>query len=339
MKKNRTLYRRIIIGIPCRDQEAATIALTLGSLIESAEQANVGLRIVFCLNGDHVARVESKIREFFRQTQILNTSASIASEIIYSKSGLVVAQAAIIKHCKASDVFFLDADCILDVAAIGEMVKAYERSDAKILYAQPLDLVSRGFVARLHNLYTSQIFLTKRKYFHARFFVAKDWCIPDDSEILASQYRRQIYFDKIRKFYRGKPILLADDIILSAIITKKYGMGSIRCVEKAKVYAKPIGKFFEWYRVYRRTNLEIRKIKLLYPEYTKALADLKRKTDWSKFQKQSKALRLLWVAYLIMLRCFKIYYQAQCALYSLNILNPAEQWPTSLSTRDYSDKS
>ena len=194
---------------------------------------------------------------------------------------------------------------------------------AKTRLTPPLN--KESYIARLYRLYSSGKLLKHRYYFHGRFFAIKGWYVPTDSEVANIQNKK----NKLSQVGG----LSVDDIFLSTYILKKYGTGAINELNNVYVYAKPITSVRDWYYTYRRTVIEIKKILLLFPEFSDVRKYHYRKTDWGEWIKSSLNIKLYWLSYLAIISVFRLLVFAEILLVRMAKFKTREQWIRVASTK------
>jgi hypothetical protein len=170
---------------------------------------------------------------------------------------------------------FFDADILVEERCIAELLRTVSSPQIRAAYARPLPLKrdNQTLVEKALNLYdTSATIFTERRHLHGRAFAVKEWMIPETD-----------------------PLLLADDIYLSCHLLHKHGAEGIAASPDAVVYFHQISTVADFYRAYKRRNIEMQKCLRLFPHFRSLPAEqLNRRIVWSKFANESLARMFLW---------------------------------------------
>jgi len=314
------MKNQITIGIPARNEESGTIfscLLWLRRAVKKVEDKKITITV--CLNCEY-DKTEKEIIRFndtYRDTKV---------EIVYSEPGIINAQRKMVQSFPAEIYMFLDGDSTVSENSISLLVKALDQDKSlSVAYAQPLPLrrKHRGLIEKIHILYNSQMFLTKRYYFHGRLFAIRDWYFPDSYKC----DKKRPLLDQFGYF------LSLDDIFLSYYSLDKHGINSIREVKAAHCYAWPIASCSDWYKIYRRTEIENIKVRYLCPEYTGLIKKCRRRTNWKQFLRAPLEKKTLWLGYLLMRSIFCLIFNFEFILIKMRIYKPTTQWETAWSTK------
>src|SRR3989344_371482 len=321
----------IIIGLPVRNEEKS-LYLNLKSIREAIVVSRENnIKLMVCING---CTDKSKfIAEKFRGEHL-----DFQFEILESSEGLVAAQRKIVRDTSpGTNIYvFSDADIIIDKDSIKLLLEAL-RSDPNIIvaYAKTKALYDKKNKSLFHKialLRNSQKLLTKRSFFHGRLFATRKWFIPTDNEILrrAKSSKRN---STLLKNCGGEALLSVDDIFMSSYIMDKYGLDAIKQVENALCYAWALGSLSDWYKRYRRRNIEMEKMYRWFPEYNHLKPYLNRHTDWEKWARTSLKNKMLWIVFLAMQFMFAISFRLELFLINFNFYKSRKQWVITSTTK------
>jgi glycosyltransferase involved in cell wall biosynthesis len=321
----------IIVGLAVRNEEKS-LYLNLESIrkaiIASGEKI---IKLIVCINGctDRSNLIVEKFKE---------EHPGFKLDILESSEGLVTAQRKIVIDAshRASIYIFSDADIILDEDSIKLLMEAL-RADPNLIVAYARtkvfhDKENKSLFHKIALLRDSQGLLSKRFFFHGRLFATREWFIPTDDEILrrAKSSKRN---STLLKNYRGGVLLCVDDIFMSSYIMDKYGIGAIKQVEAAFCYAWSIGSLSDWYKKYRRRNIEMKKMYHWFPEYNYLKPYLNRHTDWKKWTRAGLKNKMLWILFLAMQLMFAILLHLELFLVNFNFYKPQKQWIITSTTK------
>jgi thymidylate kinase/glycosyltransferase involved in cell wall biosynthesis len=233
--------------------------------------------------------------------------------IVLENPNLVEAQRVIVEQSSSDCNYFgfFDADVIVDEKVILLLVDKLEKDNNCIVaYAQSIPLYRKKetLIEKAMNLYDyGPSVYSKRKYLHGRVFITKDWFIPQTNSLLC-----------------------VDDIYLSFYYLTKYGSESICKVPSAKVMFHQLRTFKDYFKVYRRRNIEVNKCLTLYPEFSKLPKDqINRDFVWIKFWESSVGNKSLWIL------LFILKFIAKCRLAIELFWSPLshDQWESSLTSK------
>ncbi len=320
---------KITLGIAARNEEK-TIVANLESIFRAIKfTSRNNITLVVCLNG--CTDNTSKILQGFSKKNQKNYF-----HIISSEEGLVTAQRKIIKEFPADIYIFSDADDIISENSVESLISTLEdNEDLVATYARTEPLVVQGknnLCNKIAYLYDTQKMLTKRYYLHGRLFALKDWFIPTENEILQRSAFGVIQKKLMLYSLSGSP-LLVDDIFLSSYLLDKYGVESIKQIDDALCYSWPTSSFSDWYRVYRRRNIEMEKMYKWFPEFNYLKPYLNRKTSWTNWFHESLSNKSLWVCFLFMRLVFFLRLNLEFFLVFFTNYKPPIQWQSTGSTK------
>lgn len=325
----------ITVGVAARNEEK-TITNNLASIIDAIKfTKRKNIRLVVCLNGC-TDRTPQLVKTFLN-----NFSQGISFNIIYSDEGLINAQRTIVQKFSADVYVFSDADDIINVDSI-ELLLLELENDPKLIVAyaktQPcINKENNSIFQKMGYLYDSQKLQTKRYYIHGRLFATRDWVFPQDIE-LVRRARQNRASRILLKYSRIKSLLSVDDIFLSSYIMNKYGLDAIRQVVRAYCFSWPAGSFTDWFRVYRRRNIEMEKMYRWFPEFNYLKPYLNRRTDWRKWLSAGIDDKILWIGLLCMRLIFFICLRVELFLLNFNKYTPIPQWQISSTTKKEFEK-
>ena len=319
----------IVVGLPVRNEEESL----LGAL-ESIRAAMLACRepsmkLVVCING--CTDQSQEIAENF-QKNILD----IDIDVVTSAAGLVRAQGEIVHRYPAAIYMFPDADNLIEERSLFYLVQALkENKKTMVAYAKTIPIKETGNKSLFHTigmLYDSQTMLSKRYYFHGRLFAAREWFFPSDEEILKRAHATSSG-ELLLKYCKGGILLSADDIYMSSYIMHTHGIDAIVQVPDAHCYSYPVGSFLDWYRVYRRRNIEMEKMYKWFPEWNYLKPYLNRQTDWKKWLSAPLLNKILWLLYLVMKGLFWIALKTELLFLHFAIFQPTNQWCVTKTTK------
>lgn len=306
--------KKISLAI-CAKNEERSIVECFNSLIQSGEQVRKNFNIFYyvCFNGT----TDSSQTLF--NAWLEKACPSLKIKIFnLSESNLVEAQRTVHKHavkqgCKYFG--FFDADISIDKKAVEEMLVLLDSNPTVITtYAvsKPLNKGStRTIIEKIANLYDSKTTIySERKHLHGRAFITKNWDIPITD-----------------------PPLLIDDVYLSFYYLDKYGPHSIKKCTVAKVYFRQVKTVRDYYRVYRRRNIEVEKCLTLFPDFKKLPPDqINRRFLWLKYIKSENIF--LWTTLFVL----KIYCKIRFKIERIWSPITREQWKVPITTKRVREK-
>lgn len=300
---------KISIGICVKNEENVVIQ-ALNSIIESASVLDVKYQwsLYICLNGT-TDKSETLIKIWAERNKHIDLQL-----IFLTKANLVESQRIIFSLAEKNGVelfSFFDADIVVEKQCLPEMIKMIEDDQsARVVYASSLPLYrdKNTILEKVLNQYDiSPTIFSPRKHLHGRAFIAKTWNIP-----------------------KTDPPLLIDDIYLSFYFLSKYGYRSIKRADNSVIYFRQIRTFKDFYRVFRRRQIEIEKCLNLFPEFKKLPKEqVNRQIIWSKLFRENFKRKFLW-----MLLIF--YKKTSWLKYKLELFfNPVtrQQWEESVTSK------
>lgn len=269
---------KISLGI-CLKNEEAFVIKALNSIIESARLLDFKYQwsLFICLNGSD-DQSEILVKHWIKNNQDFYVELLTLTEGNLIEAQRLVIDRAKIKQC--SLFAFFDADIIIDKNCLPEMVKKIENNySAQAVYAvsKPLLRKKKTILEKVMNQYdTSPTIFSPRKHLHGRCFIIKNWEMP-----------------------KTDPLLIVDDIYLSFSLLVKYGVNSIQKCEQAIIYFEQIRTFKDYYRVFRRRTLELKKCFKLFPEFKKLPAEqVNKQIIWSNFFKENYKRKVYWIYFI-----------------------------------------
>jgi len=328
-EEQKLFFQSVVVGIPVRNEEKTLYdcLLSIREAIKNSGEKNI--KLVICINGC-TDNSESIAKDF--KAKFLD----IDCEVIESEEGLIKALKKITELYKADVYGFLDADALVDKNSLKLLLAALKsNSELAVAYARTepfFDKNNKSLFHKIGFLYDTQKLLTKRYYFHGRFFVTKDWFAPSDEEILkrATKNRKN---KVLLKYCKKGNFLNADDIFMSSYIMDKYGIKAIKQIDDAVCYAWPFGSFKDFLNIYRRRNIETEKMYRWFPEYNYLKPYLNRRTDWRKWLKANLKDKILWFVFLFCRNLFAIFLHLEFMLLNFSFYKPQEQWLVPLTTK------
>lgn len=301
------IMKKVTISV-CVKNEQATIINCLNSIIRSISDIKDPylFKIIICFNG---TVDNSRILVEKWKTKVGDIKIII---IDLPEGNLVSAQRACMQSKENDgDYFaFFDADIILDSQCLSELLCELSNPKVVVTYAisHPEYRKDESLIERTMNLYDKgPSIYSDRKHLHGRTFITKDWNIPEVD-----------------------PPLMVDDIYLSFYFLNKYGASSIKRVASAIVYFHQIRSWSDYYRVYRRRNIELHKCLALFPEFSDTPKDqINRQIIWKKFWEAPINNKFLWLMLFIYKRIASLKYNYD------KFVNPVnrEQWETPITSK------
>lgn len=268
------------LGICARNEEAGIIA-TLTSVVNSVSSAAYPLNweLVVCANG-----CTDGTADLIKQWLSKNRSVPVSLELL-DTANLVEAQRLIVTRLKdgGSNAFaFFDADIMVDIDCISELLKVFTDDSIQVAYAVSIPIENRRhtIIEKALNLYDSDTnIFSERRHLHGRAFLIKEWSIPVTT-----------------------PPLVADDIYLSCDLLYKFGPHSIAVSPNAKVYFHQITSLTDYYKAYKRRTTELSKCLQLFPHFRSLPPEqINRRVMWSKLFHETLSISFYWII-LLMLR-------------------------------------
>ena len=293
----------------CAKNEQTSIISALNSIVESAKilSNEYSWKVYICLNGS-IDQTESIVNSWLQKVKF-------PTSLIKIKNGnLINAQREIfnLAQKEGCELFmFFDADIIVDINCIPLLVERINScQEIKVAYATsvPIKRDSITTIEKVLNLYdTSPAIFSQRKHLHGRTFIIREWYIPI-----------------------SEPELIVDDIYLSFYLLKNYGTKSISKVDEAIIYFRQIKTFSDYYRVFRRRSIELKKCKILFPELCQLPKEqINRQIIWSKFFKETFQRQKIWLILFLIKKIASVKFKFEFFYTPSNF----SQWETPLSTK------
>jgi glycosyltransferase involved in cell wall biosynthesis len=292
---------KITVGI-CAKNEAKNIKECLSSVLNSLRIIEIKNKVVV-INVNNSTDETMDLAESFMKNQKLNNFF-----VVSSGSNLVEAQRFVVEKFPADIYVFIDADTNVDKLCISELVNALQREPKLIAaYAKYLPCHNKytswwHYVSVIYD--TQSQLQTERFYLHGRVFATREWYIPTKQEVFLRIQKSDSLF--LKKLPERSQAFISDDIYLSSYILDKHGIGSIRQIPSAVASYESTHSMKDMSRVYRRRNIEMKKMLELYPEFNYLLPYLNRRTNWWNFFFNSRFLpRLAWLFFIIQKKLFR----------------------------------
>lgn len=296
----------ISIGV-CAKNEYRTISRTLDSVLVAARKLGFSWEVLICINGS-TDSTDAVVKKWADR----NPDANIR---IFNQNigNLVEAQREIIANKKesSSPTIFVDADVLVDPDCFVHLAAAVQDPRTLVAYAvsKPQNQSqSTTLIEKTLNLYDSErTIFSPRRHLHGRTFIIKKWHIPSVN-----------------------PPLLVDDIFLSLNIQKENGAEAITKVPRAIVYAQQIRHWGDYYKVYKRRFVEIRKCLMLFPGFKSLPPEyVNRRIQVKTLLKSTPKELFLWCV------LFFIRFAAKVKLKVDLFVHPVlrEQWEQPISTK------
>jgi glycosyltransferase involved in cell wall biosynthesis len=294
----------------CLKNEETTIVNSIKSLISASIkiESDFNVHYYVCFNG-----TTDSSKDLVNKWLTENNHLSRFKVIDLKEGNLVEAQRVVVKdaeNLKCGYFGFFDADIIIDENSIKEMIDVFNRNkDTIVVYASSKPILREGketFLERVMNIYDcGTTIYSERKYLHGRAFITKEWSIP-----------------------KTDPPLMVDDIYLSFFYLSKYGNKSIKRSPNSVVGFLQIRSFKDFYRVFRRRNIEVKKIITLFPEFKNLSSEqINRRIIWKKLFSSKNFF--MWMYF------FLIKFISKYKLKLEQFWDPLirEQWETSISSK------
>ncbi|MFH1565328.1 MAG: glycosyltransferase family A protein [bacterium] len=292
--------KELTIGIAIRNEERA-ITLFMNSLVQAVKSLShiMVCETIACVNGS--SDNSSQILFEMQQNNCYNV---LNLKTIQSKEGKIEAQKAILKSRSLNGrIVLIDADTILDTHCLVELWNYLVQDDSlKIVYANIIPMQKHGgkqsftrWIQQAH--YDFPDVLTPRKYIHGRCFMFQKGRNLDEAYKYSEDNRTigKTGYDNSLNIDRGA---LVDDIYLSRYFVHKYGVESIKQVQKAKIYFAPPCTLRDFYHGQRRMVLENIRMSLLFPDFEYIQARFfKRSIQKDKLKKLKMGDQLRYLAY------------------------------------------
>ncbi len=316
---------KLVIGIAAKNEE-----YSIYECLESVEKAllsyNKNSQILVCLN-NCTDNTEEEVMRFA-------SSSKIEVTVLHATGSLISAQRTIFYATNTRPVVFIDADSRINAKTLRNLVEGL-RKPVVLTYAKSVSRVSNDsqrLVTKVFIIYETGKLLTKRYYFHGRVFATNEWTFPTELEILERAYNTNSFH--LLKYGKG---LLLDDVFLSAYLLNKYGDKAIKEIKTSEVEHKPIKKWRDWWRTYRRIRIEMIKIETWFSEYNSLRPKLYRRTNWSAWRNASISEKSLWIIYLLFKELSNISIRSEILFAKFTRYRPSNQWQVAESTKLVSD--
>jgi len=297
------------LGI-CAHNEEAGIISTLTSVVNSVCSVAHPLdwELVVCANGS-----SDGTASLVEQWLAKNRSLPVSLELLHT-ANLVEAQRLVATRLKAggSNMFaFFDADILVDIDCVPELLAVASEESTKAVYAQSIPVASKRatVIENALNQYDSHAnrVFSQRRHLHGRAFLIKEWSIP-----------------------ATMPRLVADDIYLSCDLLHRFGPPAIAASLRAKVYFHQISSLSDFYKAYKRRSNELTKCLQLFPLFgTLPPEQLNRRVIWSQLLGEPLSRVFYWLV-LLMLRK---YCQVRLFLESATAADASEEWGTTTTSK------
>ncbi len=316
---------KFVIGIAAKNEE-----YSIYECLESVENAllsyNKNSQILVCLN-NCIDNTEEEVIRFA-------SSSKIEVTVLHATGSLISAQGTIFYATNIRPVVFIDADSRISAETLRNLVEGL-RKPVVLTYAKSISRGTNGsqhLVTKVFELYQTGKLLTKRYYFHGRVFATNEWTFPNELEILERAYNSNSFH--LLKYGKG---LLLDDVFLSAYLLNKYGDKAIKEIKTSEVEHKPIKKWMDWWRTYRRIRIEKIKIETWFSEYNLLRPKLYRRTNWKAWRKASISEKYHWILYLLFKEFSDISIRSEILFAKFTRYRPSNQWQVAKSTKLVTD--
>lgn len=274
-KKDPTVLRTLTIGVPVHNEEAALPAF-FESLVKAINELprSVDVEVIFCLNGSTDGS-EKLLREHTGGSTRMSNM-----QIIESQAGKMNAQQEIVaKRGFKGPICFADSDIVMEPNTLRALMQKIE-SDPKcqVAYAH-VEPYYDGAQAKndatqfsdiLFTHYNYRKFQPSRNYFHGRTFMLRDSSMLEDINKDLDERVKRVANEENPWYVTHLGLdkgPLVDDIYLSRAIVHEHGVGAISEVADARIWFHPPSRIEDYFRVIERTQAEIKRLDLLYPEH------------------------------------------------------------------------
>ncbi|MBU0974566.1 MAG: glycosyltransferase [Patescibacteria group bacterium] len=326
--------KKIVIGV-CAKNEENTILACLNSIHFALKKLSRRWKVFVVVNvNSSNDRTRELVNGFVNQ--------HVSFTVINNGGNLVEAQRAVVNRFSGKYHIFIDADTLLDSETIKELVDTLEKNNSlAAAYASYIPHKNKNFIwPRIVNVvYDTQTQLQSLRYYlHGRIFITRDWYFPERQEMRDRVKKCSSIL--INRLSAKDQLLMVDDIFLSSYLLDKYGVHSIKQVPTAKAYYEPVHTIKDFYRGYRRRNLEMKKITELYPEFNYLLPFLNRKVNWGAFfLRSSFKVQIVWLYFIIQRWIFFLLLKLELAsiIMGLNSKN-FHQWVVTDTSKLYIKK-
>src|SRR3989344_3156164 len=284
--------------------------------------------------------IENCLKSVLAGIQLIQDCESeilINTSLLSDGENLVEAERCIVNNFAADFYIFIDADTIIEKECLNELLKTLKKSNKIIAtYAKyiPHKLNNDGFIRKVNRFYDTQAeFQTKRYYLHGRVFATRIWYIPKEIETKNRLINSNSVF--LKNLTEKDKTLIVDDIYLSSFILDNFGVNSIKETPTAVAYYEPMKSIKDMYRVYRRRNIEMKKMFQLYPEFNYLLPYLNRSINWNALiAKDAKFYtKAIWIYFIFQRFLFKLILKLEMILVVVKFKNATDQWKIAESTK------
>ena len=274
MNKDGKKLDTLTIGVPVHNEEQS-LPQFYESLVNAINRLPryVDVEVVFCVNGC-TDESEAILREK------TNASGRMAKmSVIESEPGKMNAQQAIVQNRDFDGpIAFCDADILMKPTTLQALHRELETNDTtQVAYARVQPFYENNEASRdsafsdlLFTHYNYRHLQPERRYFHGRSFMMRDATMleemNDDLEARVDRVRREESPWYITHLGLEKGPLI-DDIFLSRMVVAEHGIDAIKRVDNAEIYFHPPSSVEDYARVIERTQAEIKRLDLLYPEH------------------------------------------------------------------------
>lgn len=254
----------VTIGVAVRYENPGALRRFVHQLAEAAHllDAHTESEVCFCLNGastDTKRYLDEALRDL--------SDPELRFQCIESPPGKIRAHSAIASHRQLhGHLLFVDADITYDPSLFLELFSFMQSNpNAYACYAEveALPSIAGGVFARLQNAYyRNRDGLKSRTHLHGRCFMVRSW-FREFEALHSANVDPNTSCDSF-ELHLG-PVV--DDIHYSRVLVHRCGLNAIACVPGARVRFIPPHSAGELYRDSCRTELELCRLDLLFPEH------------------------------------------------------------------------
>jgi len=254
----------LTIGVPVHN-EAKSLPYFLRTLIPALKKLNnLNIEIIFCVNGcsDNSLKI---IQDFLKKEKSFKTN------VIGSYLGKMQAQKEIIRFSELSGpIAFLDADILLDDNCLKNLWGALSTGDnLQVVFSKVYPIWRKfsliGWMQKTYYERDDDV-REPRRYIHGRAYILRNrkFFTVNDLQSRIEAARKLDSYSVHQLFIEKGPQI--DDIYLSRLLVDKFGPGSIKEVQEARLYFIPPSTIKDCYQEQKRLSLEIIRNNLLFPE-------------------------------------------------------------------------
>jgi len=259
-----SINQSVTIGVAVRFEAPVQLRRFLNDLSAAAKVLDTVAQteVIFCLNGA-LTETEHHVRSVVAELDNLE----VPYRTMQSPTGKINAHRMIAQQRQhKGPILFVDADLEFSPETFRRLFLVLgSRPDVWACCAEvrALPSTASGLFQVLQNSYYARKHrLPARQFLHGRCFMLRDW-IPE-LNLIASANHQTVGGAEHLNLARG-PIV--DDIHYSRLIVRRFGVAAIAQVPEADVRFTPPDSLAELYRDSFRTDLELERLNVLFPEH------------------------------------------------------------------------